>query len=301
MRTGVEVRFPCGEDEIVGVLDEPEGPGPHPAVVLAHGFGATRSARLDAYAERFRQAGISALAFDYRHFGESGGEPRQLLSIRRQMEDWRAAIRFIRGRPGVDPERVALWGTSFSGGYVVRLAAEDPRVTAVVSQVPFMDGVATTLALHPLSALKAGALGVADLVRAGLGGAPVYMPLVARPGAAAAMAMDEAVEGYERFYRGKEWANRVCARIGLAVPLQRPLRHAARVRCPLLVQVAESDRLTPPGGARRAARAAPRGELESYAAAHFDFYFDELFEETSARQIAFLRRHLSPSGAPARA
>ena len=87
-----------------------------PCVVLAHGFAGTREARLDAYAERFAQAGMAALVFDYRNFGASGGEPRQLLDIGLQLEDWKAAVAFARSLEGIDPERVALWGTSFSGG-----------------------------------------------------------------------------------------------------------------------------------------------------------------------------------------
>ena len=83
------------------------------------------------------------LLFDYRHFGASSGEPRQLVDIRRQLADWRAAIGFARGLEGVDPRRVALWGTSFSGGHVVQVAAGDDRVAAVVSQAPFTDGLST--------------------------------------------------------------------------------------------------------------------------------------------------------------
>jgi pimeloyl-ACP methyl ester carboxylesterase len=109
-------------------------------VILAHGFGGTHAARLWAYAERFAAGGASALVFDYRHFGESAGEPRQLLSVRRQLEDWRAALAFGRSLAGVDPSRVALWGTSFGGGHVVRLAAGEPRVAAVISQAPLASG-----------------------------------------------------------------------------------------------------------------------------------------------------------------
>src|SRR5438270_10283107 len=52
-----------------------------PCVVMAHGWSGVREQRLDAYAERFARAGFTALLFDYRHFGASEGEPRQLLDI----------------------------------------------------------------------------------------------------------------------------------------------------------------------------------------------------------------------------
>lgn len=65
---------------------------PAPVIVMAHGLGGVRSMRLDAYAERFRAAGYAFLVFDYRHFGDSDGDPRQLLDIREQQQDWQAAI-----------------------------------------------------------------------------------------------------------------------------------------------------------------------------------------------------------------
>ena len=82
---------------------------------MAHGFSGVRDQRLDAYAERFAAAGLACLVFDYRHFGDSGGQPRQLLDIGRQLDDWRAAIAFARSLEEVDGDRIGLWGTSFSG------------------------------------------------------------------------------------------------------------------------------------------------------------------------------------------
>lgn len=99
--------------------------------------------RLDAYAEQFARAGIAALVFDYRHFGASEGEPRQLLSIRKQHEDYEAAIAYVRALDGVDPDRVAVFGSSFSGGHVLCVASRDPRVAAVIAQCPYADGLAT--------------------------------------------------------------------------------------------------------------------------------------------------------------
>src|SRR2546423_9477479 len=113
-----DVTFPSGDSTCAAWLYRPDGDGPHPIVLLAHGFGALRDARLSAYAERFAAAGLAALVFDFRHFGASGGTPRQLLDVPRQLEDYRAAVAFARGLDGIDPEGVVLWGTSFSGGHV---------------------------------------------------------------------------------------------------------------------------------------------------------------------------------------
>ena len=115
---------------------------------MAHGFSGVREQRLDAYAERFADAGLAVLLFDYRHFGASDGEPRQYLSIRCQLDDWRAAVAHARGLDGVDPDRVALWGTSFSGGHVIAIASEDARIAAVVSQAPFTFGHLRAVGRH---------------------------------------------------------------------------------------------------------------------------------------------------------
>jgi dienelactone hydrolase len=109
--------------------------------VLAHGWSGVREQRLDAFAERFAAAGIAALVFDYRYFGASEGEPRQLLDIDSQLDDWDSAVAYVCTRPDIDPGRVALWGTSLSGGLVLTTAARDRRVAAVVSQVPYVDGL----------------------------------------------------------------------------------------------------------------------------------------------------------------
>jgi uncharacterized protein len=120
-----EVSFDSAGVRCVGVYLRGRGEefldvqGNRPCVVLAHGFGSTVDSGLLGFAERFAQAGIDALAFDYRHFGASDGEPRQLISIAKQQQDYAAAIAYARSLEGVDPERIVAWGSSYSGGHVV--------------------------------------------------------------------------------------------------------------------------------------------------------------------------------------
>ncbi len=94
---------------------------------------------LEPFARRFAQAGIAALVFDYRYLGASGGEPRQRIHPRDQIEDYRSALTWLSLQPEIDADRLGVWGTSFSGGHVLHVAAHDPRVKAVVSQVGAMD------------------------------------------------------------------------------------------------------------------------------------------------------------------
>src|SRR6185295_17717451 len=105
--------FPSGGERCAAWLTLPVGEGPHPVVLLIHGGGATHAMMLDQYERWFSRAGFAVLAFDFRHLGESGGTPRQLMSLSRYFEDIDAALAFILGRPELDPSRIALWGTSF--------------------------------------------------------------------------------------------------------------------------------------------------------------------------------------------
>jgi pimeloyl-ACP methyl ester carboxylesterase len=291
-----ETGFDSGGSRCAAWLYRPQGEGPHPCVILAHGFGGTRGARLWAFAERFRDAGIAALVFDYRHFGDSEGEPRQLLSIRRQLDDWRAAIAFARGLEGIDAGRIALWGTSFSGGHVVALAAEDVAIAAVVAQAPFTDGVAALNAAGPAQVARMTVAGALDGLAALTGGEPLRIPLVAPPGHGAAMNQPGAYEGYRSLYDDSdgELRNEFCGRALLGLALHAPARRAREVTAPLLVVAVPDDTVTPAEPARRMAAAAPRGELFETPRGldHFDVYTGETFELVVAAETDFLARSL---------
>jgi|SRR6185437_842547 len=274
--------------------------GNRPCVVLAHGFGGTVDSGLMPYAERFAAAGLDALAFDYRHFGNSGGEPRQLVSVPEQLEDYAAAIAFARGLEGVDPERIAVWGTSFSGGHVVEVAVADGRVAAAIAQTPAMDGRAALLNVARYAGLGAlnrvTLVGLRDQIGAWRGRPPVTIPVVGAPGTLGAMTTPDAEPGY-RAITGSTWHNEVPARFALTISLYRPGLKADRLPCPILVQVADRDAIAPPQAARDAAwLATGRSEVRTYPVGHFDIYVGEPFERSVADQLFFLGRHLVPAG-----
>jgi len=289
-----DVRFPSGGETLAGWLYRPvEADGDAPCVVLAHGFGALKEGRLDAYAERFAAAGLAALVFDYRHFGESGGEPRNLIDVRRQQADWRAAVAYARALDGIDAARIVLWGTSFSGGHVIAIGAGDPRVAAIIAQVPHVSGPATLRTAGPRRVLRLTGAGLRDAARALLGRPPYYAPIVGPPGTLAAMTTPDALPGYSAMYPdGFDWRNRYAARIGLTFSSYSPGRRASSVACPLLVAVGTRDAITPPGLARRAAGRAPLGRVIEYDGGHFDLYRGELFEQAVGDQVQFLSRHV---------
>jgi pimeloyl-ACP methyl ester carboxylesterase len=288
----------CAGVHLAGVGGEfADERGLRPCVVLAHGWAGTMDSGLMPYAERFAEAGLDALAFDYRHFGASDGEPRQLLSIQRQLEDYAAAIAFARSLDGVDPERIVLWGTSYSGGHVVAAAVADGKVAAVISQTPAMDGTATLL--HALRQSGPGLLGrmvlqgARDALASLLGREPVMLAAVGAPGELAAMTTPDAEPGY-RAITGPTWRNEVAARIALRAGSYRPGMQADRLPCPILVQIADHDAVVPPKAAQDAAwRATGRAEVRTYPIGHFDIYRGTPLEKALDDQLHFLRRHLA--------
>jgi uncharacterized protein len=260
---------------------------------MAHGFSAVRDQRLDAYAERFAAAGLACLVFDYRYFGSSAGEPRQLLSIRRQLEDWRAAVAFARSIDGVDQDNIGLWGSSFSGGHVVATAAGDPRVRAVVSQVPFTDGLSVVNHLPVKANLRLTFAALRDQLRALLRRPPLYVPAVGPPGSFAAMTAPEAEPGFNAMTSpGSTWVNRFAPRVMLRLILYRPYAKLGSVRAPVLVLAAERDDTTPAAPAIKAAERAPNAQLVRLPLGHFDPYVGEQFEEVVTAQTEFLAHHL---------
>jgi fermentation-respiration switch protein FrsA (DUF1100 family) len=241
--------------------------------VLGHGFAAVRELRLAAYADRFAAAGLAALAFDYRHVGGSGGEPRQLVDIDRQLDDWRAAVAYARELDGVDARRIALWGSSLSGGHVIAVAADDTGIAAVVSQVPFSDGRSAWRAAGLRHSLRLGLAGLRDECRARRRQPPCYMPAVGPPGSLAAMTAPGAKEGVRAMAPpGFETDNRYTPRVMLRIGRYKPYRRLADVRCPVLVCVCENDDTTPPEPAMAATERAPNAELVRYRIRHFEVY-----------------------------
>lgn len=295
MSSRSEVRFRSGDAECAAWLYLPDGPGPAPVVVMGHGLGAIREMRLDAYADRFAAAGYACLVFDYRHFGASGGEPRQLLSVARELEDWRSAITYARTLPEVDGDRVAIWGSSFGGGYVIATAADVP-VAAAIAQCPFTDGIASTLAIPPLTAVRLVARAVRDLLAARRGAAPVTVPLAGDPGTTALMTSPDARPGYLALVpEGVTFRNEAAARVAFDILRYRPGRRARRVACPLHVTITDKDTVAPARRTSRLVNKAPRAEVVHRPVGHFDIYTGEEFESVVADQISFLRRHVPVS------
>ncbi|WP_312898308.1 alpha/beta hydrolase [Actinomadura kijaniata] len=283
---GDRVTFGSG---CVGRLFTPEdGTERVPCVVLCHGFSGTMD-RLLPHAESFAAAGLAALVFDYRNFGESAGEPRQLVDIDGQQEDIRSAVAFVRGHGRIDPDRVLLWGNSLGGAHAINVAADDPRIAAVVAQIPFNGFPRKVEGRSAWSTFRLQAAILWDALRGRLGLGPYYIPMIGAPGEMAVTATAEA-EQHIRTLAGENgqtlWRNSVAPRAFLRMARYRPAPE--RLRAPLLVCIATEDHETPEETTRVLADRAPDGELRRYPGTHFSFYNDPAIrDKVLADQIAF--------------
>jgi uncharacterized protein len=279
-------------DHYPAVTDSLDGPLGRPCVVMAHGLGATRDCGLDDFARGFARAGADVITFDYRNFAGSSGEPRQLVDLSGQLSDYHSAVAYARRLPGVDPERIAVWGVSLSGGHVLEVAAHDPRIAAVISVTPAVDGLAAVAQIiRARGVVHLGRLcarGVVDRIGAAIGRQPLMLPIVARPGAPGALTSPGASERMHAI-AGPTWRNAIAARLLLRIGLYRPARRSA-VACPILIQIAENDQSAPPAAAGRVA-VRLRATVRRYPADHFDVYpGGPVHARVLAHQCAFLHR-----------
>jgi uncharacterized protein len=295
-----KVRFVSGDTECAAWHYPGTNGG---CVVMAAGTAVTRGPGTDAFAARFAAAGFDVLAFDFRRLGDSGGQPRQVVRIADQLDDWGAAIECARALPRVDPARIAIWGFSLSGGQVLDVAARDHRVAAVIAQTPLADGRAVTVnALryqHPPALLRLTARGVLDALGGVVGRPPRLVPLVGEPGTVAVLTTPDSLDGEAALNPGNrypEWRQVVAARSAMRIGSYRPGRRAARVRCPLLVVACDDDRSVLAAPAVRVAERAPAAELVRLPGGHYAPFLTA-HEPAVDAELSFLRRHLLDDGA----
>lgn len=246
-----DVEFSAGDVTLRGWFFAAQAStSPAPVVVMAHGLSAVKEMCLADYAEVFAAAGLNVLVYDHRNFGASDGTPRQEVDPVAQYRDYRNAITYAITRPEVDPERVGIWGTSFSGGLVLVVAALDRRVKAVVSQVPLIDGYDTSRWLvrpDVLPHLRANL--DADRANRFAGGEPATIPSVDPDPMAVSMMPDP--EAWEWFSttaaaRAPRWRNELTVRSFDLASEFSPRSFIHRISpTPLLMIIARVDTCAP--------------------------------------------------------
>jgi fermentation-respiration switch protein FrsA (DUF1100 family) len=265
-----------------------------PAIVMAHGFSGVKEMRLDRFAEAFAAAGLASVVFDYRGLGASDGEPRQDLDPQAQVADYRNAISWARARPEIDPERIGVWGSSYSGGHALMLGALDRRLRAVVAQVPLIDAyewLGRSLGADARGDLIAAQ--IAERERIYAGGAPAMIPVVGEPDAA--LATPDSAEWFGALAPlAPTWRNHVTLRSWERILEYSPLRWIDRIApTPLLMIAAEHDQLCPIELAREAfVRAGDPKKLIVLPVGHFDPYEPPCFGDAAAAAVDWFTTHL---------
>jgi len=292
-----DIQFESQGERCRAWFERPVGAGPHALVILGHGFSGTRDVKLNDFASRFRAAGYATLVIEYRNFGESAGAVRQHLNPWSEIQDWKAALAWARSQPDIDAARIVLWGTSFGGGLVLSVAAQDTRIAATISQCPMVDGVASALTVMQYGGLpytlKMLGHGLKDVAQAALGRAPHYIPVIARTGEIGAMSSPDAYDAFLKMLPpATRWRNQVTARTVLYLPWYRPITQVEQVKCPALYVICEQDSVAPASAAHKAAHRTPRSQVVTLACGHFDVYGGEMFEHSMNAQLRFLMAHV---------
>lgn len=296
-----DVEFPT-EDGVTlrGWLYHPdEGTGPFPVIVMAHGFSATKEMHLDAFAEVFAAAGFVVLVYDNRNLGASDGEPRGEIDPWRQVRDYRDAITWVSARDEVDAGRVGAWGSSYSGGHVLVVAAQDRRVQCVVAQVPLISGYDNARRLVRADHL-AGLRAAFDADRAirYTGGAPATIKVCYESDPTEPCALPTA-DTHDFFLgpirdKAATWRNEVTLRSVEMFTEYEPGDYLPRITpTPLMVVVAAQDHLTVADLTTAAfGRAHEPKKLVVLPTGHFDAYVGEAFRASSAAQRDWFLEHL---------
>jgi pimeloyl-ACP methyl ester carboxylesterase len=293
------VEFPSEGATLRGRLYVRPASRPLPVVIMAHGLSATiQGMTADRYADVFMDAGFAVLLFDHRNFGISDGEPRQQINKWVQARGYRDAMNFLAPRPEIDADRIALWGDSMSAAEVIVVGAIDPRVRAVVAQVPACGD-------SPPPPDPDGSLFAAireKFLRGDVAGTPenTFGPLpIVSTDQKGTPSILKALTAYRWFTEhggrfGSKWENSATL-VAPATP--NAVVCAAHHKAPLLMVVSPEDEMggCNPAVARVAFEAAPGPkELVETAGGHFGLLYhpSTLFDEAARAQRKFLFRHL---------
>lgn len=274
-----------------------------PVVIMAHGFSATINGMVaEKYAEVFYGAGFAVLLYDHRNFGMSDGEPRQEINRWVQARGYRDAIDFVAALPGIDKDRIALWGDSMSGCEAIIVGAIDERVKAVVVQVP---ACGDKMPLHDpdgslFESIKEIFLhrrDVQGMVESTEGPLPVVsFDQISTPSLLTPLTAFHWFIQYGARY-GTNWENRATVVVPKTPAPFHPFLCAPYLKAALQMVIAIEDEM--PGAnssiARKVFERAPQPkELIEMDGGHFGllYYPGKLFERASNAQKDFLVRHL---------
>ncbi|MBD2248225.1 alpha/beta fold hydrolase [Nostoc sp. FACHB-888] len=264
---------------------------------MAHGIGLIKEMGLPQFAEFFVQSRFVVSLFDYRYLGASEGEPRGQMLPTEQQEDYRNAINWTQLQSEVDPERIGLWGFSYSGGHVLHLAAFDPRVKVIVAQMPTVNAFLNSRRLvSPLELDELTKLLSQDRIKRYQTGEVSYFPLVAPPGQPSFLVTPDAFAWVESTKSASEgrWKNRLTFESIEHCLYYEPVPHLEAIfPTPLCLIVGEKDFLaTAELTTSVYARAMEPKSFTILKGGHFDGFEGEGFEIASTTALKWFEKYL---------
>lgn len=281
-----------GQDVIAADFYHPKNIEKPPVIIMAHGFAALRQFKLVQFAKKFARAGYAVVLFDYRYWGGSTGRPRELVSLKAQLDDWRTMIAHLSERQSIDAESMILWGTGLSGGYVLSLASSLKNIKAVIAQVPYVDGAAS-VKNYPLQQLsKALKISTQDYMGAKVGLLPKTLPVVDTSNLCF-LPSNDSYDGYLSILNTDYFCSgEIPARALFSLMRYRSIQIARQISVPALFIAAEQDSIVPIESSRETAtNIAPYVEYHEWNMKHYDIFHGKWFEKAISTQLEFLQQH----------
>lgn len=265
------------------------GESPCPTILIVHGWGATQLTLITNYIAAFNDAGFCVVTFDYPGWGDSEGRPRNVINPWRREKVVESALAYTKSLPEVDETNIILWGSSFGGGHVVRIAAEHPELRGAIAQVPMLDGLLAVKAVPLARKLRFGVDILRDLLN------PFgtrYVPIISEAGGYSSMDRDGAwrVEEWTKTNLKQPHDNRVAARSLATMAFYRPFKYLRSIQIPTLVVGANRDTVAPFNEAKVRRMSSETIEIETLNADHFDPYLEPWFDGNIKLQLAFATR-----------
>lgn len=292
-----DVEFDSDGVTLRGWYYRASGGGTAPTIVMSHGYAAVKEMYLDKYAEAFSAGGFNVLVYDNRNLGASDGELRGEITPWQQIDDYRNAITYAETLEGTDPDRIGIWGSSYSGGHVLVVAAQDRRVKCVSAQVPVVDGDANFRQLVRADFVGGARDGFNADRRARFNGeAPAMIDVVNKdPMAPSALPTPDSYEWFIGTHelRAPSYVNSCTLRSVERFSEYQPGAYLRLIApTPLLMCVAADDVLTPTKIAIDGFQEAREPKkLVVLPGGHFDAYVKG-FEISSKVQLDWFREHL---------
>ncbi len=267
--------------------------GPYPTILMVHGWGGTQLTLVTEFIRAFNDAGFAVLTFDYPGWGDSEGLPRNVISPWKREKTVEAALTYTKSLPDVDQTNIILWGSSFGGGHVVKIAAEHPELRGAIAQVPMLDGMLAVKAVPPARMIHFSIDMMRDMLNPF---ATHYVPIVSPEGEYSSMDRDGAwrVESWIEDTLKRQQDNRIAARSLATMGFYRPRKHLKKITIPTLIIGATRDSVAPFDENKVRRLSSDSVEIQTIEANHFDPYLDHWFEDNISRQLEFIKR-LVPS------